>query len=193
MAAAKHALRRTMRQLRHSIPHDLAQVAAERAAVHLLARGELADVDIIGLYSPIRDELSTAPLIEALAERGVALAFPRVVAGKGRLVFHRVTDLTHLVVSAFGIPEPDVSAPVVPVENIDAFVVPGLAFDRDGWRLGWGKGHYDQTLAECPNALRIGYCFDAQVLDAIPAEDHDLSMQIIATETSAIKTGSWTP
>ena len=193
MAAAKHSLRSKMRQLRGLIARDVAAVAADRAAAHLLSRPELDGVDMVGLYAPMRGELSTAPLIDAFAERGVVVAFPRCVPGQLRLAFHRVGEMSELSRGGFGILEPYPSAPAVPVEHIGAFVIPGLAFDMGGWRLGWGKGHYDRTLADCPHALRIGYCFAAQLLESIPAADHDVSMHLIATETSVTVVTPWTP
>jgi 5-formyltetrahydrofolate cyclo-ligase len=193
MAAQKHALRRKMRRLRRAISPDFAALAGDRAAAHLLARDEIANIELVGVYAAMRGELPTTPLIDALLERGIALAFPRVIVGQGRLMFHRVSDPAALVIGAFGIPEPDPTAPVVPVENIGAFVVPGLGFDLEGWRLGWGKGHYDQTLADCATALRIGYCYEAQILAAVPAADHDLAMHWVVTETRAHTATPWIP
>lgn len=193
MAAQKHALRRKMRRLRRAISADFAALAAERAAARVLALDELATAELVGVYAAMRGELDTAPLITALLDRGVALAFPRVVPGERRLSFHRVSDTSNLVASSFRIPEPDAGAPAVPVANIDAYIVPGLAFDRDGWRLGWGKGHYDQTLTDSPGALRIGYCYAAQLIDAVPTTEHDRAMHIIVTETEAHVAAQWIP
>ena len=105
-----------------------------------------------------------------------------MVPGSRNLVFHRVGDPAELVVGAFGIREPALTAPVAPVERIELFAVPGLAFDRSGNRLGWGMGHYDATLSDNLEATRVGLAYEAQIVDRVPRGDHDLPMNIIVTD-----------
>jgi 5-formyltetrahydrofolate cyclo-ligase len=71
----------------------------------------------------------------------------------------------------------------LPLEDIRAFVMPGLAFDREGGRIGWGKGHYDATITGT-SALRVGLAFDCQVIDSVPREAHDALLDAIITETT---------
>lgn len=188
MTTAKAALRSTMRQRRNAIPELNAQAAARAAARHALALPELEASTIVGLYAEVGSELGTGPLARALLARGTPLAYPRVVAGRGRLEFHRVDDLAALTAATFDIPEPDASAPVVPVEHIDLFIVPGLAFDRSGDRLGWGAGYYDLTLARSPAAVRVGYAFDCQLVHQVPRTITDLPMDLVVTEITVHRT-----
>lgn len=182
IAAAKHQLRSWIRTIRDSVPATAAARAATSAAERLLAHPPASSAQVVALYATIGSELDTRPLFLALRERGVALAYPRIAPRQRRLGFHRVSDLSELTTGSFGIPEPDLSAPTVPVERIDLFVVPGLAFDRDGGRLGWGKGYYDATLVLNPAALRVGFGFECQVIDAVPRAEYDAAMTHLVTE-----------
>jgi 5-formyltetrahydrofolate cyclo-ligase len=91
-----------------------------------------------------------------------------------------------LLRSAFGIDEPDPEQRPVSPQEIDAFVIPGLAFDERGGRLGRGRGHYDATIAANPRALRIGFFRDEARVDEVPTEPHDQRLDWIATPSRII-------
>lgn len=186
MHAAKDELRQKMRRLRSSLDPREAETLAERAAPHLVGLPDLAAVRRIALYAPVRGEIATRPLHEALAARGIACAYPRIAAS-GPLEFVDATPAT-LVADRLGIPSPATDAPAVPLAEIDAFVVPGLAFDLDGERLGWGHGHYDRTLAGASAALRIGYAYDFQIVPAVPIDADDEHVDVLVTESGARRT-----
>jgi 5-formyltetrahydrofolate cyclo-ligase len=188
MTTAKAALRSTMRQRRDAIPAPAAADAARAAAERALALPELAAPRLVGLYAEVGSELGTGPLARALLARGTTVAYPRVVAGRPRLDFHRVSDLAELRPGTFNIPEPDPGAPVVPVERIDLFIIPGLAFDERGDRLGWGAGYYDLTLARHPDAVRVGYAFECQLVSRVPRIHTDLPMDLVVTEAAVHRT-----
>ena len=193
MATAKEELRRTLRQVRDSISPASAADAARAAAGHLLALPPVASARTVALYAAARGELDTAPLCRELVARAVRLVYPRVQGAREALAFHEVAlaDGAPIDVrlSAFGILEPLASAPAVPLDAIDLFVVPGLAFDRTGTRLGWGLGFYDRTLARHPDALRIGYCYACQIVPHVPREQADVPMHCLVTEASASHPG----
>jgi 5-formyltetrahydrofolate cyclo-ligase len=174
-----------MRKVRAQIPTDVAARAALDATDFVLGLPEVAAAKMVGLYASIRDELDSGPLARALVARGIALAYPRVIPGRRRLAFHRVDDPGALVLSDLGIPEPGPDAPAVAIEHIDVFVVPGLAFDRSGQRLGWGAGHYDTTLSDS-HATRVGFAFECQLVAAVPSGDLDQPMSYIVTEAGVI-------
>lgn len=109
---------------------------------------------------------------------------PRVVRDTQCLSFHEVT-LAELEPAGFALREPPAAAPEVPLAEIGAFVVPGLAFDRAGGaRLGWGRGYYDATLAAAPAARRIGLAFEVQLVDGLAHDAHDVAMNLIVTEVA---------
>lgn len=105
---------------------------------------------------------------------------PKVV-GPHALAWCEVTDWAALQPGRFSIPEPaGEGAPTLPQE-IDVVLVPGLAFDAGGGRLGWGRGYYDRALAQAPGARRVGVCLEWGLVEAVPTEAHDLAMHAVVT------------
>lgn len=86
----------------------------------------------------------------------------------------------------FGIPEPVDATTVLP-PTIDVVLVPGLAFDRDGGRLGWGRGYYDRALATAPHAARVGVCLEPGIVSHVPMEAHDLPMHWVVTPSATYR------
>ena len=187
--------KRTTRELRLALRDAMtAEARAEAsariaAAVEALLAARCAPGATIGLYAGKGTEVDTAPLAAAAARLGFAVAYPRVQAGRRTLAFHAVAEDALEVVPPFRLREPRPDAPPVALEAIAAFVVPGLAFDRAGGRLGWGRGYYDATLAQVPAALRIGVAFECQLVERVPAEAHDISLHYIITEAATHAVG----
>lgn len=125
--------------------------------------------------SAFPEEIPTAGLLALVLDRGRALACPRVDRPSRRLVLHRVDDPSaDFRPGVRGIPEPRDACPVVPPEAIDWALVPGLAFDARGFRLGRGAGHYDRLLPLLrPDAPRWALALDPQWVDDLPVEPHD--------------------
>ena len=134
--------------------------------------------DCIALYYAMDDEVQTSNLIEEWS-KNKKIALP-VISGEN-INFHAYTGKEFLSAGALDIPEPT-STDVIPPNEIDLFIVPGIAFDRHGNRLGRGKGFYDKYLAGIIKPM-IGVCFDFQLTDAVPAEKHDIKMDMIITES----------
>jgi 5-formyltetrahydrofolate cyclo-ligase len=135
---------------------------------------------VVAGYFPMRDEADPRALMSALSERGHPLALPCVVAGEP-LQFRAWTmgDPMHANPRAFNIAEPLPNAtPVVP----GAVLVPMLAFDSEGHRLGYGGGYYDRTLAGLSNARAIGVAYAGQEVLSLPRAPHDHPLDLIVTE-----------
>lgn len=144
---------------------------------------------VVAGYWPFRTEIDPRPLMRALAERGARLALPRTPpkGSPAGLSFHLWDEAEALAPGGFGVHEPRADAP--PVEP-DLVLVPLLAFDRTGARLGYGAGHYDRTLPALrarPGFRAIGLAFAAQEVDRLPAEAHDAPLDGIVTETAYIE------
>ena len=152
---------------------------AERARPLLDA---LAPGEVVALYAPKGTEVDTAALDAHARSRGLRVAYPRIVADARRLAFHEVT-IEQLVASRFGLREPLPTSPDVALDALRAIVVPGLAFDREGGRVGWGRGHYDATLV-ASRALRVGLAFECQLVERVPRDPHDVLLDRVVTEAA---------
>ena len=136
----------------------------------------------VALFASRPDELDTSPLAQAVADAGWQRALP--VFSRSTMHFVEVAATAtwaELPRDRMQIPTPASDAPLVPFDRIAVVIVPGLAFDRAGHRLGRGRGLYDRALTLMPQALRLAVCLDAQLVDAVPVEAHDVRMQAIAT------------
>lgn len=171
---SKPDLRTAARAMRTSLKHDgFAQVIAAHAEALAISPGS-----IVGGYHALKDEADPALLLARLVDRGCSVAFPRVAAKDAALEFHLVPDGEVLRPGSFGVHEPLAHWPRV---TPDVLLVPLLAFDRHGTRLGYGGGFYDRTLAAL-DVPAIGIAFAAQELDFIPREPHDRTLAAILTE-----------
>lgn len=169
-----------------------AMPAAERAAAsaaicdeaHALLASRLPGGAVVALYAAKGSEVDTELADAQLRARGFQIAYPRVNDDSKQLSFHRVA-LDELTPSRFGLREPQAQAPTVEIGEVAAFIVPGLAFDRAGGRIGWGRGYYDATFAAAaPSALRLGFGFACQMVEQVAREAHDVALHIIITEVA---------
>ena len=191
----KRALRRAMAERRDAlVPAERAEMAMRAAEVFLeLPEARLARV-VSGFVST-RSEIDTAPLLDRLRHRGTDVVFPRVSTGllPPRLRFHRAAQRADLVFGIFGLLEPRSDAPEVAAHEISLFMVPGLAFDRRGTRVGYGGGYYDELMAyvrahpDATDACFVGFCFDFQLLDACPTGEWDVPLDAVVTDRRIIR------
>ena len=180
--AAKAAARKLARAKRAS----LANIGApERLAEAMLAQHAPPKGAIIAGYWPMGDEMDPRPLMLALASRGHALALP-VTPPRGQpLAFHAWAPGAALRPGPMGTSEPVAGEELRP----DVLLVPLLAFDRAGRRLGYGGGYYDRTLAALPGAKAIGIAYAGQEMPEVPAGPQDMRLPLIATEAGVIICG----
>ena len=142
--------------------HLSAQVAA------LLPHGAC-----VGTFAASAREPSLASLFERRPD--LQLAFPRCLSGNA-MVFHKVAHLSQLTPGAFGLLEPTPDLPEVPPSSLDAVLCPGVAFTKDGARLGHGGGFYDRYLSQIPRVPRYGIGFSCQLVPTLPCDVHDQKM-----------------
>jgi len=186
---AKLELRRRALAARDALP------GAERArlSVAVCARAaalpELDAAAAIMLFAAFRSEVDTGPLLSWALERGKTVCLPRVL-GPRRMAAYRITDpAADLVPGAWGIPEPREGLDEVPPERVDVVVVPGAAFDAGGRRCGYGGGFYDSYLPRTrPGTPWVALAFEAQVVDEVSCELHDLACGLLVTEARTIRT-----
>lgn len=180
----KSLLRRRMRAL---APDPLPDPGALVSCIDAWLRDH-PELRTIAIFAALPGEPDLLPLLALHPSR--RWVFPRVV-GDG-LCFHLVREPGgELVKGAFGVREPADELEVVDPREIDAFLCPGLAFDRHGGRLGRGRGFYDRALATArPGAVRIGVAFDHQLIDEVPTADHDIRMDEILSPDRAPRAGT---
>ncbi|WP_018698952.1 5-formyltetrahydrofolate cyclo-ligase [Amorphus coralli] len=176
-----------------------AEVAARRAALSPAEReaaantliDQIPDLDfprppsLVAGFWPIRDEIDIRPLMAALRAGGHRIALP--VVGKDGLTFREWEDGETLVPAPFGTSEPGPDAAVC---DPPILLVPLLAFDREGRRLGYGKGHYDgaiERLSALGPVQTVGVAFATQEVDEVPVEAHDRRLDAVLTEAGLLR------
>ncbi|MDX2479189.1 MAG: 5-formyltetrahydrofolate cyclo-ligase [Desulfuromusa sp.] len=138
----------------------------------------------LALYSPINNEVATEQIFTVATELNKKIYYPRVAGDE--LDFFEVNTINELVPGFFGVSEP-VSGEKISVTALDLIVVPGVAFDLMGGRLGYGRGFYDRLLTgKASRTVSVGLCFEIQLCDLLPSEAHDQALDFIATETKFI-------
>jgi 5-formyltetrahydrofolate cyclo-ligase len=184
--SGKPVTRKAVLSLRDGLSAERRAEASARIAERTTAL--LAGRRVVALYAPKGSEVDTRAIDENLRARGARVLYPRIVDDQRVLAFHEVAP-EKLVASRYGLREPRADwRNQAGLVEIDAFVVPGLAFDRSGGRLGFGRGHYDATLAAAPaGALRIGLAFEAQLIDEVMREPHDVALHVIVTEAASYR------
>jgi 5-formyltetrahydrofolate cyclo-ligase len=190
VSASKEALRTELSRARGAL--DPAYVrAASRAVCKLVAAlPAFARVRRIALYSAMVGEIDPAELGEAVRARGGVTAYPRVDrTSPPTITFHRA-GAGDLTVGKFGIAEPAADSPRLGLAEVELAIVPGLAFDDGGHRLGFGRGYYDAALASAPAILRIGVCHELQRIPTVPRSSHDEPVDILVTPAGARATGA---
>ena len=145
--------------------------------------------DALLLYAPLKYEIDVMPIAEDALKRGKTVAFPLCNPEEHTMVYHVVTDLDQLKTGSYGIREPDPSLPVYdPAErkndNAVCFV-PALAFDRKGYRIGYGKGFYDRYLSAFCGA-KMGVEYSACVVDKLPRGRFDTAVDFLVTEKGVV-------
>lgn len=136
--------------------------------------------EVVALYSPILNEVFTEEIFHEALRQGKTVAYPRV-RGE-RLDFVSVASPSELSPGAFGVLEPT-GTMLLPSNALDLVLVPGVAFDVEGNRLGYGKGFYDRVLYGAGRpALSVGLCFELQLVEGLPVEDHDACLDLLITE-----------
>jgi 5-formyltetrahydrofolate cyclo-ligase len=185
-SSTKSALREAALAARLAIDGQTAARAADRAAEKALDWLGVVAGRSVALYIPVRGEINPAPLGIRLSAAGARILLPMVIDPHGPLVF-RVWLPDDPLAPGYGrIPEPRADAPIMAP---DIVIVPLAAFDRRCYRIGYGGGHYDRTLA----ALRaegeiaaLGYAYAAQEVERVPDEVHDQPLDAVATERELI-------
>lgn len=187
----KRALRLRTLAARDALTPDVRASASQAIADRIAQLPAFAVARTVLLTLPYRSEWDTTLLVGVALAAGKTVAVPRVEIASRMLALHAIGDPVRDVVRGHrGLPEPKPTCPSVAPAAIDFVLVPGVAFDPAGRRLGYGGGYYDRLLPLIAQAVpRIAGAFDVQIVATVPAAPHDLAVDAVVTETRAIVRG----
>jgi 5-formyltetrahydrofolate cyclo-ligase len=190
LAEQKRALRRQMREAREALDSDERVAATVSAVERLLSLPPFEHVEgrAIAGYVAVRGEISPAGALAFVADSDGIVALPRVSDTPPRLRFHTIAAGTRVRPGRFGLSEPPDTAPEISPGALAAMIVPGVAFDAAGRRLGLGGGYYDSVIdeARAGGALVIGLAYDFQIVDRVPAGPGDRTVDVVVTDARVI-------
>jgi 5-formyltetrahydrofolate cyclo-ligase len=182
----KPGLRALMREKRDALSEKERNSAVRRIVDRLLHHPDVHRAKTVLLYASYGSEVATDDLAKELMKRGKAVAYPKMTAVPGLMTLWRIKNLDALIPHKHGIRAPDVtrSIPIEPL-MLDCVIYPGLSFTKGLARLGQGGGYYDRLSAKiADNCARIGVCFETQISDELPHEDHDAKVHWVVTEAT---------
>jgi 5-formyltetrahydrofolate cyclo-ligase len=187
-AARKVTLREELTARRKAMTPDVIDGRGLKVQSRFLASPYYQKARTVALCAPIRGEVPTRDiLIAALADEKV-VCYPLSHVHGRILSFRAITSESELEPGRLGVREPNSASELVPVDQIDLFVVPGLGFTRDGKRLGRGGGYYDATLrAASQRSRRVGLAFSDQVVGVLPTNQDDVDMDLVVTESESLR------
>lgn len=181
-SAAKEELRRRVAALRRTLLADTRQRFSLAMCERLVESEIFKRAKVVAAYSALRFEIDPRALVERACALGKIVGLPRFVANTGTLELAEYRPGDELTETHFMVKQPLESASAIELTSVDLVLVPGLAFDLRGERLGFGQGYYDRFLPRMPNAVRAGLCFELQLLAEVPATTHDVPVDQLATE-----------
>lgn len=172
----KQELRAAIRTQKRAM--TLAQIEEKSAALaeQLFATEQYRQAKTLYGYLPYNQEVRTVPILEQAMRDGKRVAVPKVYGDEMRFLY--IEDLSQVEKSSFGIPEPIADGPVA-MEEDALILMPGLAFDPQGNRMGYGGGYYDKYLQAQPNHPTVALCYDFQMLAQLDTQEHDVPVDLV--------------
>ena len=189
MDTDKHGSKTEMRQKIRAALEKISPAVRAAESIDLCERlkAQIPSAHTILFFAPLPDELDIWPVLELSLALGTNCALPFFDAEKkiyrAKLLKNLATDI---VIGKFGVREPAASCAEIPLNQFDLILVPGMAFDLSGNRLGRGQGFYDRLLAEA-SGIKCGVCHDFQLLEKIPSEPHDAKVDFILTPGRCVR------
>lgn len=186
LAANKKALRASIKQKRRALSIEYRQQASRKMQAELTRLPCYQAAEYIMLYMAMQDEVQLDELIAMALKDGKKAVIP-LVTGAGLMEAVELSDMADLVPDKYGIKTvSEEKRRLIAPDKIDLIIVPGVAFDKAGHRLGMGGGFYDRFMLRASRAVRAALAYDCQLLVAVPAEVHDLTVDYIITEKQNI-------
>lgn len=181
----KRKLRQEILAKREAIPAGARLEKSQRIAERLLAWLPYQRARTVLLYAGVRSEVATEELVERSLAAGKQVLMPRCLPETRELLLVPISAWEELKPSFYGLLEPPLPAELHPVQP-DLVVVPGVAFDTSGYRLGYGGGYYDRLLEGLNRPTTVGLAFEVQIVPLVPREAHDVPLDFVVTESRFI-------
>lgn len=179
----KKDIRNQVLAKRLSISKEALTDKSEKICNSFLALSSYQNADLLYIYMDFKNEVITKQIIADAHQKGKKIAIPKVV--KDQIVFYYLEpNHCELKEGHFGIREPEIAKPVEDKKGI--MVVPGIAFDEKGYRVGYGKGYYDRYLQEHEVAQKISLVLELQMVEQVPFDAYDIPVDLIVTEKRVI-------
>lgn len=188
----KKYIRNQILDTRNNLSKEFVVNSSEIITDKILNLDIVKNSQIVMLYLDFKNEVIMDNLVDKLIELDKTVCTPKTIFKDKKLVPKEIIDLDNNIdISTFGIREPNALSNEIDIDSIDIVIVPGVAFDVNCFRIGYGAGLYDRFLSNLRNdAKTIGVCFDFQVLDEVPREEHDKQLNMVITELRTINTNT---
>ncbi|MDE0484272.1 MAG: 5-formyltetrahydrofolate cyclo-ligase [Candidatus Poribacteria bacterium] len=194
IAQKREYIREETLKRRENLPLAERAACSKRIAAHVIEwiqqnekNGENSSFHAVMVYLSMKSEVETRELIETFFNQERQVVAPVVGTKSGQLIPRCVQNLEKdLVEHRYGMLEPNTNCPIFPPDQLQLIIVPGIAFDPNGYRLGYGKGFYDRFLPSCPNAVTIGIAFQTQLVVKICPQPWDIPVHHIFTEEGMV-------
>lgn len=176
----KDEIRLSMRKNRRVLTSDEVKTAGQNICKHIFSFDFIKDAKTVMTFISSFKEPDTDGILKELDKQKKKIVVPISNTDNFTIIPSYIDSSSSLTSGAYGIKEPSVIKPAQP-SDIDVAIIPGIAFTKKGDRLGFGKGYYDKFLSEF-KGIKIGVCYEFQLLDKLPVSEHDINMDIIVTE-----------
>ncbi|MBF0458028.1 MAG: 5-formyltetrahydrofolate cyclo-ligase [Nitrospirae bacterium] len=187
--ASKASLRMEAIRLRDSISPEIKKIRDKAIQNNLFETAAFIMARLVMFFASIRSEPNTLAMIDAALSMNKTIVLPRVNRKTRALEPYKVADLSELVPGYMDIPEPQPQRSAgVSAGDIDIIVMPGLAFDKTGGRVGYGGGYYDRLLSDIKGQLPVlaAIAYDEQIVERVPVMSYDVKVDMIVTESGVI-------
>jgi len=180
IASKKDNMRRIMLEKRNSLSHETINKKSAEIQKKFTNSYEFNHAKILASYFPMGSEVRTEKIISAALKSNRLVALPRT---EGEVIkFYQIFLNSNLIVGRFGIKEPSISNPFAS-DDIDLLLVPGILFDINGYRIGYGYGYYDNFIAKKnKSTVSVGLAYECQICVEIPRSNYDQKVNILVTE-----------
>ena len=177
---SKQALRNLLSKRRSNLSRKYVINSSSLISKYFLHSHAYLSSENIALYYPFKNEVNPLAIIEHSVNLGKNILLPKIEGDM--LSFRTVHNLEELILNKYGIYEPKPGSKKTEIDDIDLFVIPGLAFDISGNRIGFGKGFYDRTLESVTSSKIIGFCYFFQIFNELPANELDKKAGFLVSE-----------